>query len=99
MSEKTITMVVCDLHATDHAGVHRVTIDVCEAGFALLQSRKTGSKPFRCEDCGREFTVKQALGKHRHDIHGAESGRERIAREKAEREQAPTQDHAGTMAQ
>jgi hypothetical protein len=85
MSEKTVTMVVCDLHAKDHPATHKVTIDVCDSGYAMLEQRMSGVKQFKCEDCGREFTVKQALGKHRHDMHGVESGRERLARERAEK--------------
>jgi hypothetical protein len=85
--KKIVEEIICDVHGKDHPATHfAVEVDMCDAAWQALQQKQTGLKPYQCEDCGREFTVKQALGKHRHDAHGVESGRERLARERAERE-------------
>jgi uncharacterized C2H2 Zn-finger protein len=77
MSEKTVTMVVCDLHERDHPGTHKITIDVCDAGLALLQGRMAGTKPFPCPECERQFRSKAGLTKHLTDTHGHEPTTER----------------------
>jgi hypothetical protein len=80
MSEKTL--VVCDLHDSDHPGTRKITIDVCEAGFEVLMSHITGEGPQRipCDEPGCDFTARSAsgLGRHQKSAHGRESQRDRL---------------------
>src|SRR5262245_4443837 len=82
MAEKTVTVVVCDLHSGRNIpATQKRTIDVCDNHAAQIDLATSGAEPetFPCphEDCPkgrntRPFRTKGGLTKHLTDTHGEE---------------------------
>ena len=69
--KKQVEVTYCDMpHGKQEVeAVKTITLDVCEAHDTQL-SGKAG-KSFTCDDCGRSFSTKQGLSRHRTRTHTA----------------------------